>query len=134
MLITTGSIRAATPILFMKADKNPETDIIIIINPVSLLPENLRTLFPIITAMFVLTSDALKMYIAQIVTTAGLPNAATASCGVTKPVIARKQSIINAVMSTRSLPLIKNTSAKPRAIATMRISVVINKYCQPGRE
>ena len=129
MLITTGSIRAATPILFMKADKNPETDIITIINPVSLLPENLRTLFPIITAMLVLTSEALKIYIAHIVTTAGLPNAATASCGVTKPVIARKQRTISAVISTRNLPVINTSSANTKISATRRISFVMLLRC-----
>ena len=72
--MTTGSIRAATPMLLMKNDSPPEVSITTITSVDSRVPAILMTWRPSSFAMPVRVMPSLRMNIAQTVMTAALPN------------------------------------------------------------
>ncbi len=101
--ITTGNMKAATPILFMKADSTPELNMMTTIILTSVFPANFSTCFPTIPATPVSVNPSLRMNMAQTVITAALLNPEIASVGVTRPVKARATNTSRATMSMRTI-------------------------------
>ncbi len=125
MSITTGNIRAATPMLFMKADRIPVVSMITIRIRTWPVPARARTRCPIMSATPVALRPALRMNMAQTVTTAGLLKPARQSSRSTSPLAPRVPMTSNATTSIRSFSVTKSTSDTARIASTAPISKVM---------
>ena len=85
---TTGSISAATPMLFMKADSTAPVIMMTKIIVISRRPPRRMTWRPMMSAIPVRVRPSLRMNIAQTVITALLLKPANASLESTRPVTA----------------------------------------------
>ena len=122
---TTGSIRAATPILFMNADSTAPVIMMTTIIATSRRPAMRMTWRPMMSAMPVRVSPSLRMNIAQTVITALLEKPANAWLESTRPVTARAPSTSNATRSIRMISLMNRISEIARIPSTSAISSVM---------
>ena len=122
--ITTGSISAATPILFMNAERAPAVSMTTTIMRPSRLPASRRTVRPIALAMPARVRPSLRINIAQTAITAAFENPATASSGVTSSVRTRVPITMSAIRSIRIFSLTNRTSEAVRMVRTRLISNV----------
>ena len=125
--MTTGSISAATPILFMKADSTAAVSMMTMIRAISRPPASFITWLPMISAIPVRVRPSLSMNIAQTVMTALLLKPAKASLALTRPDTASAQSTSKATRSIRMTSLTKRISDMARMPRTSAISSVINR-------
>jgi len=130
MSMTTGSSNAATPTLFMNAERPAAVSMITMTSRPSLSPESLSTWRPRIPATPVRESPPLKMNTAQTVITAGLLKPDTAWLGSRSPVTARVTSTMSATMSTRTRSVTNRMTATTRMPRTRPMSGV-NRCCAP---
>ena len=122
--MTTGSISAATPILFINADSTPPVSMMTTVTVPWPVPAKRSTVRPMTLAMPVRVSPSLRMNMAQTAITAPLENPATASWGVTRPVTDSAPRTMSAVTSMRTFSVTNSTSAPPRMIRTRAMSNV----------
>ena len=130
--ITTGSMSTATPMLFINAESPPEASMITATSAASLRPEIRSTLRPIRSPAPVRSSPSLMMNMAQSVMTASLLKPATASAGVTRPVMVRAPTTSSATISMRSASVTNSTTAITRIVITSAMSN-ISEYLGPRR-
>ena len=121
MSMTTGSRRAATPTLFMNAERKAEVSMITRTSRNSPRPATRTTCSPSNPATPVRVRPPLRMNMAQTVMTAGLLNPDRASRGVTRPLIARPASTSSATRSMRIHPPIKRMRQTSRIAKTSAI-------------
>ena len=123
MSMTTGSIRAATATLFMKADNTP---LMVMINGTRikrLRPATLSNRRPKMLAMPVRVKPPLRINTAQMVITAGLLKPESASSGDTMPVTASDPRTSRAKTSSGIHSVMRNTITAARMMKTMMISI-----------
>ena len=122
--ITTGRNKAATPMLFINPDRTPTVTMMITMRRVSPPPANRRSPRPRILATPVLDKPALRIKIAQTVTTAMLLKPESASAGEIRLLIARLTRTIRATTSTRTRSVMKRMMATTSIARTVAISAV----------
>ncbi len=125
--MTTGSISAATPMLFMKADRTAAVTMITMIIAISRRPASRMTWRPMMSAMPVRVRPSLRMNMAQTVMTALFENPANASEVVTRPVTASALSTRSATRSILMTSLTNRISEMARMPRTSPISNVIDR-------
>src|SRR6056297_95586 len=125
MSTTTGNMSAATPMLFMNAERKPAVSMITTIIATSRRPARRMTCRPMTLAMPVRVSPSERMNIAQTVITAVLEKPLKASSGATRPVIASVPSTSRATTSMRIHSPMNRTRAAARMARTRAISNVM---------
>ena len=131
--MTTGNIRAATPMLFINADSTAAVIMMTMIIAISRRPARRMTCRPIISAMPVRVSPSLRINIAHTVMTALLLKPANASLLETRPDTANAHRTSSATRSMRITSLTKRINEMARMPRTSAISNVINRvglYCR----
>src|SRR6056297_1194715 len=125
MSTTTGSMSAATPMLFMNAERKPAVSMITTIIATSRRPARRMTWRPMTLAMPVRVSPSERMNMAHTVITAVLEKPLKASSGETSPVIASVPSTSSATTSMRIHSPMNRTRAAARMARTSAISKVM---------
>ena len=111
---TTGSMSAATPMLFMNAESTAPVTMMTKISVTSRRPPRRMTWRPMMSAIPVRVRPSLRMNMAQTVMTALLLKPANAWSAVTRPVIASVPRTSSATRSMRMTSLINRTSETAR--------------------